>query len=477
MNPANDPNYIFALIDKMESCETTREAAWRLMARGNFNFLLHDTQREIAKIIGASGNECLIFCSRQLGKSFFIIVYAISHILTYGRKTIVRVFSATENQVRDIVADNLDLITRLTPPGMITRKKSDNRWVVGRHGGEIRLGPLAAAHVDGKRGGNASLIILEEPGFVKSDELRTAVGSVINPQLLRSSGKLVHVTTPSADPAHYIHQIVLPRCEATGSIARYTIYDNPQLSEAQIQTAKERCTTDEEWRREYLCEIVRSEHSTVIPEFDNAAHTRELPIPAYAYWQTVLDMGGTRDKHAGLMTYNDFDNDRLVIEDEIFLSPNTPTAEIVAKTTEMEQQARWLDGKPRRVSDSPGQVLVDLRASGFMVRAPEKESGSWEAGINAVRGAFARGQIVINPRCHWLRRTLEYGQYNKTRTDFERTEELGHLDLIAALMYAWRHRVKANPYPDIPAYARRESHYIAKDTRDRGSALKRMIGG
>lgn len=476
MNPANNPNYIYALIDKMESCETTREAAWRLMARGNFNFLLHDTQREIAKIIEASGNECLIFCSRQLGKSFFIIVYAISHILTFGRKTIVRVFSATENQVRDIVADNLDLITRLTPPGMITRKKSDNRWVVGRHGGEIRLGPLSAAHVDGKRGGNASLIILEEPGFVKSDELRSAVGSVINPQLLRSLGKLVHVTTPSADPAHYIHQVVLPRCEATGSIARFDIYSNPQLSPEQIQTAHERCTTEEEWEREYLVKIVRSEHSTVVPEFSEA-HVIELEPPAYAYWQTALDMGGVRDKHAGLLTYNDFDNDRLIIEDELFLPPNTATAEIVLRAKAMELRAKWIDDKPRRVSDSPGQILVDLRASGFMVRAPEKEPGSWEAGINAVRGAFARGQIIINPRCVWLRKTLEYGQYNKTRTDFERTEELGHLDMLAALMYAWRHRVKANPYPLVPDQARRESHYIAKDTRDRGTALKRMIGG
>src|SRR5690606_13394358 len=127
---------------------------------------------------------------------------------------------------------------------------------------------------------------------------------------------------------------------------------------------------------------------------------------------------------------------------------------------EMEKQGQWLDedGEPYRVSDCPGQVLVDLRNEDFRVIAPDKPKGSWEAGINELRLAFSRDQIEIHPRCKWLRASLEHGQYTENRKDFERTDELGHLDLVSALIYMWRHRDTRNPFPRHGGKSRKTHH-------------------
>jgi hypothetical protein len=484
-NSANDPNFIFDLVERMEEDETLREAVWNAFIDGDLSFLLHDTQLEIKVVVDKDGvKEFLIFCSRQLGKSFLILVIAIEHCARhYGkRRPLVRIFCETTKQVEDIVNDNMQVILQLAPPGWIKRTKSENRWKVGI--GEIRLCPLAAAHVDGKRGGNATLILLEEGCVSESDTYRKAIGGVVNPQLLRSRGKLGHVTTPPEDVSHYVVTEVLPKCRATGAYAHATVYDNPQLDDDQIIEAFERCTSLEEWDREYLCKVVKSATRTVVPEFDEERAVAALDLPRFAYWQTSLDFGGVRDKHGIIATYYDFERAKLCVADERLLEVNTSTDEIKSSALRMEGACAerlkekgailWLQGRPRRVSDCPGQILVDLRAAGFAVRTPEKEQGSWEAGINEIRVAFQKGEIEIDPRCVWLIATLNYGLYTENRKDFQRTETLGHLDLLAALVYAWRHRTTMNPYP-AHVGKHRETHHIPEAAESQSALSKAVL--
>jgi hypothetical protein len=457
-NPANDPTFLYELLDRMEQDEAVRDAVWDAFESGDLSFLLHDTQVEIKAIVDREGvDEFLIFCSRQLGKSFLILVIAIEHCARlHGRRApLVRIFCETVKQAEDIVNDNMMPILALAPPGWIKRTRSDNRWKVGL--GEIRLCPLAAAHVDGKRGGNATLVLLEEGCVSKSDSYRQAIGSVINPQLLRSGGKLGHITTPPKDISHYVVTDVLPKTRAAGAYAHKTVYDNVQLSDEQIFAAFERCTDLEEWEREYLCMVVKSMTRTVIPDFIAVRHVRDMKLPRFAYWQTALDFGGVMDKHGVILTFYDFERAKLCVWDERLLEINTSTPEIKASGLAMEAAAAavlkekgsalWLGTGPRRVSDCPGQIVVDLRAMKYSVRTPDKEPGSWEAGINVLRRAFQEDQVEIHPRCTWLIATLDYGLYTENRKDFQRTEALGHLDLLSALIYAWRHKNTANPFP------------------------------
>ena len=458
-------------MDSMEDNPDIREAVHDAFLAGDLSFLMHDTQLSMRDMVEQGGDEILIFSSRQLGKSFFDICLAIEHCIKHNRP-MVRIFADTLEQVNDIVADNISLIEQLAPPGFITRRKSDKRWMVGN--GEIRLGPLAQAHIDGKRGGNATLIILEEGCFVSSDEYKAAIGSVIGPQLLRSGGKLVHVTSPSKDMQHYVHTTVLPKCEATGSVARYTVYDNPQLTQEQIDKAKSRCTSNEEWLREYMAEIIRDDTTTAIPEFDETRHVVEREKPSHAYWLVSLDFGGTVDKHGLVLCYYDFEIAKFRVWDERLLNRNTSTKVIRETSIDMEKQAKWLDEEPNRVSDSPGQITIDLRCEDFFVRPPKKGKGSWEADQNALRLAFTRDEIEIEPRCKWLIATLKYGQFTDSRKDWRRTEELGHLDLLAALMYGYRARDLNNPFPRHMGKSI-HTHHISREEQESADTLQNVF--
>jgi hypothetical protein len=125
------------------------------------------------------------------------------------------------------------------------------------------------------------------------------------------------------------------------------------------------------------------------------------------------------------------------------------------------------------VADTPGQVRIDLAKLGLYAFSPKKKQGSFEAGVNFTRTIFKRDQIEIHARCVNLIAALNYGQFNKTRTDFARTEALGHCDMIAALVYFLRHQRTDNPYP-----ARWKMHkdlHYTDVTHQETSQIERML--
>ncbi len=465
-NPANDPDFIFKLMDRMEEDHATREAVWQCFRDGELEFLFHDTQLEMLEVFDDEQvKEFLIFCSRQFGKSFFILVVALMHCskLFGRRRPLVRIFCETVKQIEDIVNDNMEVLLPLAPPGWIKRTKSDNRWKVGL--GEIRLCPIAAAHVQGKRGGNATLVLLEEGCVTKSDQYKKAIGGVINPQLLRSRGLLGHVTTPAEDLAHYIHTEVLPKCERSGAVARNTVYDNPQLTDGQICEAFERCTDVEEWDREYLVIITRSSTKSAIPEFVmDIVKAFDLPL-FHKTWEAG-DWGGVRDKTVLLLMAYDFERAKILVYDELAFDKHTPTSEIVAAGKAMEEH--WKLKKVPRWVDCDGQLRVDLmRDHKFPVALPQKDK--FEASINLVRTAVPT--LEIHPRCKFLIQTLQHARLNNKRTDFERTEALGHADGLMALCYGIRHVNKANPFPP---YGGKDphTHYIPRENPHRTTSAE-----
>jgi hypothetical protein len=344
---------------------------------------------------------------------------------------------------------------------MIQRQKSSYRWQVADS--ELRLGALERATVDNNRGGNAGLIICEEGGFVNSDDYAYAIQSVIRPQLLRSGGKLVHVTTPSRNPLHYIHTETMPKASLANALHQYTIYDNPQLTAEQIAKALEDAggADSDTWRREYLAQIFRDPQSMIVPTFDKIKHVNQyMRLPTVAKYWLVMDWGGVRDKTVALIYGYDFARNKIIFVKEAVFPANTRTEIIVNRVRELEAQmpdpilSRWVD--------CPGQLQVDLHQShGFEVRLPIKDD--WQAGINNTQLRFARNQVEIHPDCRFLIQSLESGQYNKHRTDFERSETLGHCDALAACMYGLRMVDQAMP-SDLPNVPR--SRYLHVKTTD-----------
>jgi hypothetical protein len=116
-------------------------------------------------------------------------------------------------------------------------------------------------------------------------------------------------------------------------------------------------------------------------------------------------------------------------------------------------------GVTDRWADCPGQLQVDLNKVGFSVKLPKKLD--WQAGINHMQVEFGQGRVLIDPKCKFLVASLEAGMYNKNRTDFERSETLGHCDALAALSYALRMLNRENPFPQV--FLSRDRYFDMRD--------------
>lgn len=471
-NPANDPDFLLGLELRMATNPKLAAGVHELFRRGDLHFMLHDGQRKIARTIESSGSkEFLVLCSRQFGKSFFGLVYALTYLQKSPRNK-AYIFAGTNKDAMDIVNDNLSVIQRLAPQGWLTRHKTERRWFLSNES-QLRIGSLEEP--DATRGRNCNLVLIEEGAAAcSSDQFRYAISSVIGPMLLRSkSWRMVHITTPSKDLNHSVHTDLIPRLALSGALARFTIHDNPQLTADQVREAKERCLTEEDWRREYMVELVRSTVLTVVPEFEEQHHTAQsVTIPDRAHWTLSIDQGGVKDKHGILLGYYDFERAMYVILKELLLPVNTGSRDLVPMVHDL------LTHKPKDhehtvVADTPGQVRIDLANLGLYVFAPKKKQGSFEAGVNFCRTLFKKGQVEISTECTNLIAALNYGQFNKTRTDFARTEALGHCDMIAALIYFLRHQRTDNPYP-ARWKVHKDTHFVDV-TRQDSSVIEEML--
>jgi hypothetical protein len=385
----------------------------------------------------------LILSSRQIGKSFWGCVFALEYLIRNPGK-IARIISDTEKQAHNIVQDNLIKIIEDAPKGFIVRKKSELRWDLA-NGSSLRLGAMARSNVDSNRGSNCGLCIYEEPGFTSPDDFTYAVSSVMGPQLLRSKGREVFISTPSVVPDHPLHTQIKPYCEGIGSFFQYTVYDSPSITDDMIEEAIRRCGGENTvaFRREYLAEILRIDELMVVPWSDN--YVSVMHMSPETKWAITCDWGGTRDKTAILLHCYSYHEDKDYILDEMIFEPNTSTRTIVTGLQTMV--AKNGVHVSRHYADVPGQVQVDL-ADTYKLSVIVPPKSDWLGGVQTMAARMAAGKIVINPQCKFLINSCINGMFNKTKTDFLRNEELGHCDALAALMYAIKTRDTSNPYID-----------------------------
>ena len=158
-----------------------------------------------------------------------------------------------------------------------------------------------------------------------------------------------------------------------------------------------------------------------------------MSLPDDAYYWVAGDVGGVRDKSVFLLCAYDYAIDKIYIVREVAADPQTPTTDIVKRAIAMEG-GRTLS----RFVDAPGQLFVDL-ASTYNYPCFPPEKLEFEQNIHRLQDAFYKDQILIDPSCHLLITTLRSGELNKQKTDFKRTEKMGHCDALAALIYGIRH--------------------------------------
>lgn len=403
---------------------------------------IYDTIRSLPHNV----DTAVVLCARQFGKSYLGAVLAVEDCIRYPGSSVL-IVGPTIKQTVDIVHQSVKKIAEDAPDGFIRRSKSETRWYIGDS--ELIVGGFDIQNATRQRGKTIQSIYLEEIVDSNPDQYSDTIRSDLGPALTHSDhGKMVFLTTPPKLPDHPFLLDTVPQAQLNSSFFKYTIDDNKQLTEDQYSSCVQRCGGKDtiEFRREYMCEVVRDTTMTVIPHFDERIHVREFNEPHACLLQLAMDWGGVRDLTVALVHTYDFASDTDLILDEMMWPANTPTSEILTGLYELEKRFK----KPihMRWIDAPAQLVqIDLASIGYNAATPHKTD--WLSAVNTMAVRFATNKIMIHPKCKFLIQSARSGIFNSSKTDFERTQTLGHCDALAALMYAIRHMDKANPYPHV----------------------------
>jgi len=425
---------------------TLRQELWR---RGHLAWKLHAAQKLIyEQVQSVKTREYVILASRRFGKSYLGCIMALEFCLQNPGKR-VNIIAPNRKHATDIVVPLIDKIIKDAPKGLVKRTKSEYKWHVG--GADLVLGGFDTAS-DSFRGTEGDLIIIEESGFADPNDYEYIMRSIIKPLLLHSRGKLIHLTTPPRSADHPFVSNTIPEAKVNKSFWQFTLYDNPLLDDEQRAMAVKDCggIHTDDFRREYMCEIIRDSNFVVIPSFTQARHVKPFGIPESRFTWTAIDGGGKRDRTVALLLMYDYVRAKILVVDERDFAPNT-TSDVITDSIKSMEKANfaWSEHEPCRWSDSPGQVIADwYKLHDFQVMMPFKDEV--DAQINIVNLKMATDKIEVHPRCVTLIACLEYGMFNDKRTDFIRTPTLGHLDALMALVYGVRMMNDSNPFPELP---------------------------
>lgn len=386
-------------------------------------------------------DEAVLLCARQFGKSHLGVLLAVEDCLRFPDRCIL-IVGPTYDQTREIVTPRLRRIIADAPPGVVRPMKSEKKWMIGDS--ELVIGGFDV-NSSSQRGKTVQTIYIEEVVDSKPDHFLESMRSDLGPALTHSdAGKMVFLTTLPKLPDHPFITQTMVGAEINGALYVYTINDNKALTREQYEACVRRAggTDTDDWKREYLCELIRDRNKVVIPDFDESVHVRAFDLPLRTTFEIFVDWGGVRDLTVALLTGFDFFNAKDLYIDEMVWKANTPTEVIV------RDLQRWRDQHQvqRLVVDAPGQLLVDLRET-YKLDCQMPIKDDWEASINQLAVRYMQKKLVIHERCKMLIQSCRSGTFNDRKTDFERTIALGHCDAIAAQMYANRGMDRSSPYP------------------------------
>ena len=438
------------------------EALAELWRRGQLQWLLDKNQKELYKLFHESEHNIQTWLlARRSGKTRTLCVLAIEMCLR-NPKSIVKFVSPTRLQVQTNVRPLIRELLETCPKELRPEFKTQDFIYYFPNGSELQLAGSERKNIDNLRGGSSHIAIIDEAQDVS--ELHYAVQSVLLPTTLTTNGKLLLSGTPPKNPDHeFIDYIEL--AQAKDILIVKTVYDNPRLTEEDIERIIREYPERErsiQFRREYLCELIKDETTAVIPEFTDELKKviiKEWPRPPYFDAYVSMDLGAV-DLTAVLFGYYDFRAAKLIIEDELEADFSKKDMNI-SKLTDLilaKESQLWTNiytnevKKPHmRVSDLNLIVTQEIavkshgRISFVNTRKDEKD-----AAINNMRALLGAGKIIISPKCKKLTQHLDNVKWAsaKNRETFGRSKDNGHYDFVDALIYFTRMvNYGRNPYP------------------------------
>lgn len=453
------------------------EVLWR---RGDLEFLLWTQQLPIwltLMNIPEGIVEFIVLCARQFGKSTFGVLWALSQAIKH-RDSCILIIGPDTKQTKDIVLPKMRFLTKTAPKGLIKQMKAENRFHIyhdldqsATDYTEIIIGGMNDGS-SSQRGKTVQTIMVEEIADVPEDHFKESMEQDLGPALTHSkNGQIIYLTTLPPVPDHPFITENIPKAELNNAIKIFTIDDNIALTKAQYDACVERCNGKNTlaFQREYLCIVVRDRNMVVLPDWDEKRDVVEVMLPDHLFMHTTIDWGGVGDKTCSVLHFYDYLKDEDIFWDERVFLPNTPSSVIIEETKAMERdylatrQTHFIDS---RFIDAPAQsVYVDWIKPPYDFIGSIPVKTDWKAGVNSLNNRFKIGKAKIHPRCKFLIVSCRSGMFNKTKSDFARSEALGHCDGLSAMQYALRMRNTTDPYPFYMAHS---NHQRLQNATPRG---------
>jgi hypothetical protein len=351
----------------------------------------------------------------------------------------------------------------------------ENRYKFS-NGSEILLHGVDSTGGDDLRGQAADFWVIDEAGFIS--KLEVLVREILNPMIIQRGGRGLLSSTPPRSSSHDFVRF-LAKAEKDKALTKRTIYDCKRFTPKMIEAfeAEAGGRDSEIFRREYLCELIFLNEDSVIPEF-----TEELKSEIVYRGKQVLNFvpdryvaldPGFADNTAILFGYYNYPEATLYIEREYCESGNN--TEEIASAIHTAERELWGSLPPtKRVSDIDLRLIKDLKDMHGLKFVPTQKDNK-EAQINQLRIFLKQKRIRIHESCVNLLTQLRYSQWKVSasgRRDYARSAELGHSDLIDALLYLIRNvNFNRNPIAD-PAIDPHSYWYVPENKHKSANARK-----
>lgn len=440
---------------------TKQQALFELWRRGDLSWKLHKGQKELYDMY-YNGNmrQMTWLLARRSGKTYCLVLLAIEQCLR-NPNSIVKFLAPTKTQLDTNLRPIFKKILADCPTEYSPTYVARQYIYYFKNGSEIQLAGTDNGHAEKLRGGDSHIWIIDEAGTC--DNLDNIIKDILIPTTLITKGKGLLASTPPKDPEHEFIRI-LEKAEAQGSLVKKTVFDNPMVTQKDIQEMIEELggVDSDACKRELFCQIIKDTNVFVIPEFTDEVQSevvREWPRPPFYDAYVGMDLGG-KDLTVALLGYYDFRNNKIIIEDEVVMDFRKPGNHLKKLTDELLKKEEELYNniytnevrRPSlRVSDIDYIVMNEIYnlSNGLLNFQPAKKDDA-DTAINDLRMLLANKKIIIHPRCKTLIHHLKNVKWAKNRKQFARTtdENPHHYDAVDALKYLVRHvNFSKNPYP------------------------------
>jgi hypothetical protein len=399
----------------------------KLWRRGVLIWKLRPEQKTLLKLIDSIAVDLAVFnISRRLGKSTTCATYSVEQALRKKQKILYS--TAFLSDLENFICPIFEWVLTDCPDDLRPIWKASKKEYHFRNGSVIKLVGLDK-NANALRGNNIDLLIVDEAAFIKN--LEYLYRSIIVPATMKRKFKLIFPSTPPESPEHFWSKELIPKAKAKNSYVELTIDAISDLPASERQRLLDEVGGEFSItaQREFFCKILVDTNRCIAPSFNKDIHVQAL-VPSDIKWMLFGDSGGVQDLSVFLEAGWCHRSGRVIFRSELWFNNNTPTSVIVAKVKE-----KWPDHLTL-ILDATGQLLIDYSSLGLPAALPAKDD--FGAGLLLFNNAFYNNHAIINPECELLIRTIEGGLLNKQRTDYERSQALGHCDAAAAAIYALR---------------------------------------